>query len=93
MNPMAIVLALITSIGHALDSFFVRKGLIESPFPMAAAYITLSINFAFFTVLSFGPLADGPSIPLITAKEISDMWIFEGYKTKIFKKGDNNISS
>jgi len=49
---MAIVLALITSIGHALDSFFVRKGLIETPFPMAAAFITLSVNFAFFAVLS-----------------------------------------
>ena len=49
---MAILLALITSIGHALDSFFVRKGLIETPSPMAAAFITLSTNFAFFAVLS-----------------------------------------
>ena len=49
---MAIFLALITALGHALDNFFVRKGLLESSAPMAAAYITLTMNFVFFGILS-----------------------------------------
>ncbi len=49
---MAILLALISAFGHAFDNFFIRKGLIQTSVPMAAAYITLTMNFVFFAVLS-----------------------------------------
>jgi len=49
---MAIVFALITAFGHSFDIFFIRKGLVQSPVPTAAAFITLTINFVFFIILS-----------------------------------------
>lgn len=43
---MAIVFALMTAIAYGLDSFFMRKGLISSPYPMVAVFIiTLTTNF------------------------------------------------
>ena len=50
---MEIVFALITSIFYGLDIFFVRKGLLETPFPIVAAFITLTINLSIFIVLFF----------------------------------------
>jgi uncharacterized membrane protein len=49
---MAIVFALMTAIAYGLDNFLIRKGLIHSPSPMVAAFITLTTNFFFFVVLS-----------------------------------------
>jgi drug/metabolite transporter, DME family len=49
---MDILFALITSVGHAVEVLFIRKGLVRSPTPMAAAFITLTINFSFFVLLS-----------------------------------------
>ncbi len=49
---MSIVFALIATFGHAFDSFFARKGLVETPAPMAATFITLTINVIFFVILS-----------------------------------------
>jgi len=49
---MSILFALIAAFGHAFDSFFVRKGLIETPAPVAATFITLTVNFIFFIILS-----------------------------------------
>ncbi len=48
---MDIVFALITSITYGLDIYFVRKGLLETPFPIVAAFITLTINLSIFVVL------------------------------------------
>jgi len=50
---MEIVLALITAFAFGVDFFLIRKGLIKYPYPLAAAFITLTINISFFTVLSF----------------------------------------
>jgi len=50
---MDIVFALITSIFYGLDIYFVRKGLLETPFPVVAAFITLTINLSIFIVLFF----------------------------------------
>ena len=49
---MAIVFALMTAIAYGLDNFLIRKGLIDSPSPIVAAFITLTTNFSFFVVLS-----------------------------------------
>jgi len=56
---MAIVFALIASLGHAFESYFIRKGLIETPAPLTAAFVTLTINLAFFIVLSLILLPSG----------------------------------
>jgi uncharacterized membrane protein len=55
---MAILFALITNLAYGLDFYFVRRGLMESPEPMAAAFITLTVNICFFVLLSvlFEPL-------------------------------------
>ncbi len=50
---MEIILALITAVSFGIDYFLIRKGLIKTPYPIVAAFITLSINFSFFIVLSF----------------------------------------
>jgi drug/metabolite transporter (DMT)-like permease len=50
---MDIVFALITAVAYGLDIYFVRKGLLESPFPIVAAFITLTINFSIFVILFF----------------------------------------
>jgi uncharacterized membrane protein len=50
---MDIVFALITAITYGLDIFFVRKGLLKTPFPVVAAFITLTINLSIFIVLFF----------------------------------------
>ncbi len=50
---MEIVFALITTITYGLDTYFVRKGLLETPFPLVAAFITLTINLSIFIVLFF----------------------------------------
>jgi hypothetical protein len=42
---MAIVFALMIAIAYGLDNFFIRKGLISSPYPMVAVFITLTTNF------------------------------------------------
>jgi uncharacterized membrane protein len=49
---MAIIFALMTAIAYGLDNFLIRKGLIHSPSPVVAVFITLTINFSFFVVLS-----------------------------------------
>jgi uncharacterized membrane protein len=49
---MAITFALMTAIAYGLDNFLIKKGLIHSPSPMVAAFITLTTNFFFFVVLS-----------------------------------------
>jgi drug/metabolite transporter, DME family len=56
---VAIVFALITCFTYAIDVHFVRKGLATTPDPLAATVITLSVNFAFFLILSsiFVPLS------------------------------------
>ncbi|MFB3887302.1 MAG: EamA family transporter [Thermodesulfobacteriota bacterium] len=48
---MDIAFALITAISYGLDVFFVRKGLLKTPFPIVAAFITLTINLSIFIVL------------------------------------------
>jgi uncharacterized membrane protein len=55
---MAILFALITNLAYGLDFYFVRRGLMKSPEPMAAAFITLTVNICFFVLLSilFEPL-------------------------------------
>ncbi len=50
---MDILFALITTITYGLDIFFVRKGLLQTPFPIVAAFITLTINLSIFIVLFF----------------------------------------
>lgn len=50
---MEIVLAVISAIAYGVDTYFVRKGLIESPFTITATFITLSVNFFMFLVLFF----------------------------------------
>jgi uncharacterized membrane protein len=50
---MDIVFALIIAISYGLDIYFVRMGLLKTPFPIMAAFITFTINFFFFVVLSF----------------------------------------
>ena len=56
---MAILFALITNLAYGLDFYFVRRGLMKSPEPMAAAFITLTVNIRFFVLLSilFEPLS------------------------------------
>ena len=49
---MVIIFALMTAIAYGFDNFLIRKGLIHSPSPMVAAFITLTINFFFFVILS-----------------------------------------
>lgn len=55
---MAVLFALITNLAYGLDFYFVRRGLMKSPEPMAAAFITLTVNICFFVLLSilFEPL-------------------------------------
>ena len=50
---MAIVFALMTAIAYGFDHYFIRRGLIKTPYPMVAAFVTLTINFFFFVVLSW----------------------------------------
>jgi len=56
---MAILFALITNLTYALDAYFVRRGLMKSPAPLPAAFITLTVNILFFIVLAilFEPLS------------------------------------
>lgn len=49
---MALLFALITTISFGIDFYLIRRGLIETPYPLVAAFITLTINFSFFLVLS-----------------------------------------
>ncbi len=49
---MVIFLSLLTAITHGFESYFIRKGLIEAPYPLVAAFITLTINLSFFLILS-----------------------------------------
>ena len=50
---MAILFALMTALAFGTDNYLIRRGLIDSPYPLVAAFITLTINFSFFVVLSF----------------------------------------
>jgi uncharacterized membrane protein len=50
---MTIVFALLTAIAFGFEPYFVRKGLIETPSPMMPAFISVTINFSFFVILSF----------------------------------------
>ena len=56
---MAVLFALITNLTYGLDAYFVRRGLMKSPAPLPAAFITLTVNICFFIVLSilFEPLS------------------------------------
>ena len=47
---MAIVFAVITLFCYGIDYLFIRKGLVKSPNPMLASFITLSVNVSFFLV-------------------------------------------
>jgi len=49
---MEVVLALVTAVLFGFDHFFIRKGLIGAPHPLLPAFITLTVNFLFFLVLS-----------------------------------------
>lgn len=44
---MAVILALVTAIALGFDFYFIKKGLIETPYPLIATFITLTINFSF----------------------------------------------
>jgi len=50
---MVALFALVTCFSYAIDNYFVRQGLAKSPQPLVATVITLSVNFAFFLILSF----------------------------------------
>lgn len=50
---MEIIFALITCIAFGFDAYFIRKGLLEAPYPIVAAFISLTINIVFFILLSF----------------------------------------
>ena len=56
---MAVVFALITLFCYGTDYLFIRKGLVKSPYPMLASFITLSVNVSFFLayVLLFEPIS------------------------------------
>jgi len=47
-----ILLSLVTAFFYGLDPFFVKKGLVENPNPIAATIISLTVNVSFFLTLS-----------------------------------------
>ncbi|MDI7259452.1 MAG: EamA family transporter [Thermodesulfobacteriota bacterium] len=49
---MEVILALVTAVSFGFDHFFIRKGLIGTPHPILPAFITLTVNFVFFLILS-----------------------------------------
>ena len=49
---MAVLFALITCITYAIDTYFVRQGLADTPRPLLATVVTLTVNFFFFVALS-----------------------------------------
>jgi len=49
---MEIIFALIASIAFGFDVYLIRRGLIEAPYPIVAAFISLTINITFFVTLS-----------------------------------------
>ncbi len=57
---MAVLFALLAMVFFAADNLFVRKGLMRTPNPILAAFITLSVNMSFFLVyaLSTGVLSE-----------------------------------
>ena len=57
---MAVLFALLAMICFAADNLLVTKGLIRTPNPLMAAFITLSVNMSFFLVyaLSTGVLSE-----------------------------------
>jgi len=48
---MEVVFALITALGFGFDYYFIRKGLLTDPYPLIAAFLTLTVNFVFFLLL------------------------------------------
>lgn len=50
---MIALLSLAAAFFYGLDPFFTKKGLAENPYPIIAAIISLSVNVAFFLILSF----------------------------------------
>jgi uncharacterized membrane protein len=49
---MEIAFALITAIAYAFDFYLAKKGLSETPHPIVATFITMTVNFFFFIILS-----------------------------------------
>jgi DME family drug/metabolite transporter len=49
---MAILFALITAVAYGFDFYLVRKGLMDTPYPLWAAFITLTVNLTFFVIFS-----------------------------------------
>jgi transporter family protein len=49
---MEVFLALITAVAFGFDAYFIRKGLLKTPYPLVAAFITLTVNISFFAILS-----------------------------------------
>jgi uncharacterized membrane protein len=50
---MAVLFAVITALTYGGDFFFVRKGLLKTPNPTLAAFLTLTINFFCFILLTW----------------------------------------
>jgi DME family drug/metabolite transporter len=48
---MEVLFALITAVAFGFDYYFIRKGLLTDPYPLLAAFITLTVNFSFFLIL------------------------------------------
>lgn len=48
---MEISYALMTAFAFGFDYYFIRKGLITDPYPLVAAFITLTVNILFFLIL------------------------------------------
>jgi uncharacterized membrane protein len=49
---MDIVFALITAVAYGLDIYFVRKGLLESPFPIKVVIVTpIATSYSLVTLL------------------------------------------
>jgi bacterial/archaeal transporter family protein len=57
---MAVLFALLAMVCFAADNFFVTKGLMRTPNPIIATFITLSVNMSFFLAyaLSTGVLSE-----------------------------------
>jgi uncharacterized membrane protein len=48
---MDVFFALISAFAYAVDNYFVRQGLEETPEPLTATVITLTVNFVFFVAM------------------------------------------
>ncbi len=50
---MEVFFALITAVAFGFDYYFIRKGLLTDPYPLLAAFVTLTVNFSFFLILFY----------------------------------------